>query len=226
MKETDLFPPVRQLFEAQGYTVNAEVNRCDVVARQADRLIVIELKTALNLSLITQAVDRQALTPEVYVAFPRPGRVGRRARTCEAILRRLGLGLIYVQQSPLRTSADIAFDPDHDGAIDARKRAALERELAGRSIEPNIGGSTGVKVYTAYRETAVTIALLLERQGPTRVRDLKPLAGDRTQSVLAGNHYGWFDRIQTGVYDLSEAGRSALSDYDDLRRLFQARFPG
>ena len=27
--------------------------------------------------------------------------------------------------------------------------------------------------------------------------------------MMANNHYGWFIRVETGIYDLTEAGRTA-----------------
>ena len=30
--------------------------------------------------------------------------------------------------------------------------------------------------------------------------------------VMADNHYGWFVRIRTGIYDLTEDGRAAITD--------------
>ena len=49
MKETDLYKPVKELFEKMGYTVNGEVKDMDVTAVRGDELVVVELKTALTL---------------------------------------------------------------------------------------------------------------------------------------------------------------------------------
>jgi hypothetical protein len=32
---------------------------------------------------------------------------------------------------------------------------------------------------------------------------------------MADNHYGWFDRVARGVFDLTPAGRKGLADYGD-----------
>jgi hypothetical protein len=62
---------------------------------------------------------------------------------------------------------------------------------------------------TAYRQQALACALALAA-GPLRPRDLKqasPTAG----RMLLDNHYGWFERIDKGVYGLSQAGRDAVA---------------
>ena len=33
---------------------------------------------------------------------------------------------------------------------------------------------------------------------------------ERARTIMADNHYGWFERVSRGIYGLSEAGRSAL----------------
>jgi hypothetical protein len=32
--------------------------------------------------------------------------------------------------------------------------------------------------------------------------------------IMADNHYGWFDRVEKGVYALTGAGRTGLADWD------------
>ena len=219
MKETDLFQPICDHFQQKGYEIAAEVAGCDVVAKKNEELVIIELKKSLNLTLISQAVDRQKITDLVYVAFFAPKRSTRSFRTSKSILDRLGLGLITVSKTPLRMSAAILKHPSRQLEIDLKRRSAFLKELAGRSIQPNIGGSTGIPVYTAYRETAITIAMLLESKGPLKVSEVRPMCGDKVQSILAQNHYGWFQRIERGIYDLTDGGRTALVQYPELRGL-------
>lgn len=219
MKETELFNPIREHFESSGYEVAAEVHHCDVVALKDDDLIIIELKRSLNMTLLTQAVDRQALTNNVYIAIPEPTSVNRRFRAQEKVVKRLGLGFLTVYQSPLRYAVKVRLEPDHQGRTNKRRRERILKEIAGRSLQRNIGGATGIPVYTAYRESAVTLANLLLINGPTRVAELKRLVGDKTQSILSRNIYGWFIRESRGVYDLSRTGREEISDYPELNQL-------
>ncbi len=218
MKETDLFAPVRDYFAEKGFDVAAEVKHCDVVATREGELVVIELKTSLNMTLITQAVKRQRLTNQVYVAIPEPKKKSKRFREQISVLKRLGLGLLTVYQSPVRSVANLQLEPNYSGRITRRKREALEKELRGRSLQPNLGGTRG-QVYTAYRETAVTIAYLLSERGPSKPSALAPLTGEKTRTIMYLNHYGWFQRIERGIYDLTDTGKEALSDYPEVVEL-------
>ena len=72
IRETDLYEPIRAYLEENGYEVHAEVAGCDVTAVKDGDLIVVELKRAVSLKLLTQAVDRQRAADSVYVAVPYP----------------------------------------------------------------------------------------------------------------------------------------------------------
>jgi len=82
------------------------------------------------------------------------------------------------------------------------------REHQKRRGDPALGGSTRAPVMTAYRQQALGCAAALA-SGPLRVRDIRsgvPEAG----KILLSNVYGWFERLDRGVYGLTEAGRDAL----------------
>jgi hypothetical protein len=63
-------------------------------------------------------------------------------------------------------------------------------------------------IMTAYRQRALACAAALA-QGPRRPRDLTASIPDAAK-ILLGNVYGWFARVNRGVYSLSESGRAAL----------------
>ena len=101
MAEADLYRPVKQFLEAQGYAVKGEIGPCDVVAvRGEGGPVVVELKERLSLSLVLQAVNRLTVSDVVYVAF----RIGKghsatwrsQGKHVVHLLRRLGLGLLTV----------------------------------------------------------------------------------------------------------------------------------
>ena len=82
------------------------------------------------------------------------------------------------------------------------------REHQKRRGDPALGGSTRAPVMTAYRQQALGCAAALA-SGPLRVREVRagvPEAG----KILLSNVYGWFDRLDRGVYGLTDAGREAL----------------
>jgi hypothetical protein len=61
---------------------------------------------------------------------------------------------------------------------------------------------------TAYRQQALLCAALLAN-GAGRPRDIKPLVPDAPK-ILGGNVYGWFVRVERGLYALTDEGRTAL----------------
>lgn len=215
--ERDLYPPVKALLESLGFTVRGEVNGCDVVAVRGDDLVIVELKRAVNLELLLQAVDRLRLTDAVYLAVeaPRRARGSRRWTQVRHLCRRLGLGLITVHFTGGGPTAAVQFDPElWRPRPKAGQRAALLREFQRRSGDFNVGGTTRAPLITAYREDALRIAAYLQAHGPSPVRAIRAATGLQAAGpVLQRNYYGWFARVARGVYRLSPEGEDALRAY-------------
>jgi len=76
-----------------------------------------------------------------------------------------------------------------------------------------VGGSTRTPQMTAYRQQALAIAHALAGM-PGRPRDLRAFAPDAAK-ILQGNVYGWFERIERGLYSLTSSGRTALVTWVD-----------
>jgi hypothetical protein len=119
---------------------------------------------------------------------------------------------------------DIAFGsygitPQPAVPVRRNKRAAarLEAEFRGRSGDFNVGGSSRSKLLTVYRERALLIALALQERGSLTPREIRALTGNaQSAEFLQRNYYGWFDRVQRGLYALAPAGEAALEQYGDL----------
>ena len=71
MLETELYEPVKSFFESQGYIVKAEINDIDILALKDDLSIAIELKVKISLKHIYQAIERQKLVDNVFLAIPK-----------------------------------------------------------------------------------------------------------------------------------------------------------
>lgn len=211
MREAELYGPVKAFLEAQGFVVKAEVGAADVMAcRDPDPPLIVELKTSLNLSLILQGVARQSLFDHVYLAVPQPAKWTHRYRDLIALLRRLGLGLLTVRAGRVEAHLDPGpYQPRRNAA----KAARLLREFQKREGDPNVGGTTGVKRMTAYRQDALRLgaALATAPAGQSPAALAKATGIDRAATILRDNHYGWFDHPSRGVYVLSPAGIAALS---------------
>ncbi|MGB7287332.1 MAG: DUF2161 family putative PD-(D/E)XK-type phosphodiesterase [Salaquimonas sp.] len=216
IKETDLYQPVKALLEGQGYEVKGEIGAVDVMAVRSDEEpIVIELKTGFSLSLFQQAVERLAITDQVYMAVPyQSGKIFQRSlKRSTALCRRLGLGLITVRLKDSHTQ--IHCDPGPYAPRKSKlKKARLLKEFAKRMGDPSIGGATRQGLMTAYRQDALKCAIFLQQNGPSKGALVAKGTITKTATrIMADNHYGWFQRVKIGIYELTPKGIEALSHY-------------
>lgn len=224
-RESDMDAPVRAYFVTRGFTVQSEVLHCDMVAVQGETCIVIEFKKSLNMKVLLQACERQTRADEVYIAVPRPKRYGPRTAWPKiiSILRRLELGLMFVSlDSPAPEAIVIAFPEAPAIRKQSAKRRALLSEIARRRGDYNQAGSTGRPIVTAYREEAVFIAVALEQLGQSSPKTLCALSTPKnTASILRSNVYGWFQRVDRGLYRLTQEGEHALKTYEQLANVYR-----
>ncbi len=209
-----MYRPIKEFLEAQGYVVKGEIGACDIVAVRGDEgPVVVELKERLNLALLLQAVDRLTISNTVYIAF----RIGKgysatwRSRTKQVtgLLRRLGLGLLTVSA---RGNVVPVLDPKpYRPRADLPRRERLLKEFAERVGDPEAGGSTSRQRLTAYRQDALRLAREMGNSGVLKLSCIRERTGvTRAGPILRDNHYGWFDRVKAGYYDLSPKGREEL----------------
>jgi hypothetical protein len=209
--ETTLYLPVKRFLERLGFTVKGEIGGCDLVALSGDDppvVVIGELKLTFNLELILQAVDRAAAADEVWLAAQLSMR--GKGRESDAryrnLCRRLGFGMLGVTA---RGDVEVLVKPPTTAPRrDPKKRSRLVVEHQRRIGDPAMGGSTRAPIMTAYRQQALACACALSG-GPQRVRDLRKDIPDAGK-ILLHNVYGWFDRAERGVYELTESGRAAL----------------
>ena len=122
------------------------------------------------------------------------------------LCRLLGFGLLSVTTTgrvDLLAPAG-AYRPRSD----PRRRARYLREHESRVGDPAVGGSTRQPIMTAYRQRSLACAAAMAER-PARPRDLRPIASD-APAILLRNVYGWFDRVDRGLYALTDRGRAAL----------------
>lgn len=219
-KESDLYPPVCEYFTALGYDVQAEVNSCDLVAKKDNETVIAELKKSFCLKLVYQAMERQSMTNLVYVVIPRPkkGAKSPEWRHMLKLMKKLDIGIITVaMDSPLKAVDIVSVPEGHSMPKNYNKKAALNKETAGRSLRTNTGGVTKTKIMTAYREKSIYILCLAERLGQIKPADVNKLLGETTVgSIVWKNFYGWFEKLSKGIYGVSDKGRKVL-DGEDYR---------
>ena len=215
-RESDLYPPLKALFEARGLTVKGEIGPADLVAMGGAVPVIVEMKLGFSLTLFHQAVARLALSSQVYVAVKRPeGAQARRIlRDNTALCRRLGLGLITVRARDGHVEV-LAEPGPYAPRKSPVKRKKLQAEFDRRQGDPNAGGATRHGLVTGYRQDALRCAAYLAEYGAARgaavARDTGVPVATR---IMADNHYGWFERVEKGVYGLTAEGRRGLADWD------------
>jgi len=214
MKETDLFPLLKSYFENQGFYVQAEVNDCDIGAKKEELIIIVEMKTQLNLKLIYQGCQRQLINDNVYLAVPR---INNKKTYKERLymLRRLNLGLLIVDLD--NETVEAIIDPtEFVFRRSKKKKQKLLKEMNQRVTNINIGGTTQSKLLTSYRERVIRIAYYL-RTGEKTTKEIKELTGvENTTQYLQKNYYKWFIRVSRGVYALTKTGVEELEKYKEI----------
>jgi hypothetical protein len=210
--KTTLYQPIKRFLELTGYAVKGEVGGCDIVGisdGEPPVVVICELKLSYNLELVLQAVDRATVADEVWIAarISATGRGRESDKRFRDLCRRLGIGMLAVDVAGDVHVVVSAVSPMP--RTNPKRRTRLVREHKRRVGDPNKGGATKVPIMTAYRQQALSCAARLA-DGPLRPRDLKSRAPDAGK-ILLDNVYGWFERVERGVYGLSDAGRDALA---------------
>jgi hypothetical protein len=231
--ETDLYEPIRRYFSKNGYEVHGEVNHCDMVAVKEDELIIIELKLSLTVDLLIQATNRQRLTDQVYIAIPKPKYrlTSKKWYDLCHLVKSLELGLILVNFLKSGAKMEVLIEPSPFDRKKIRqrnkkKRERLLAEVKGRTGDHNVGGSNKTKIMTAYKENCIQIAYLLEMSGPSSPKALRQLGtGDKTLSILTKNYYGWYEKIERGIYAISEKGKKEIIEFPDIVKYFSELKP-
>ena len=209
--ETALYLPIKTFLEAAGYAVKGEIGGCDLVGLndgEPPLVVICELKMSFNLELILQAVDRAAASDEVWIAarVSAKGKGREGDRRFRDLCRRLGFGMLTVSDSDV---VDILVSPVAPmPRKNARRRSRLVEEHRRRKGDPALGGSTRKPIMTAYRQQALACAAAIEN-GAQRPKDMRE-AAPKAPQILRDNVYGWFERIDRGIYALTELGIEAL----------------
>ena len=216
MRETDLYDPVKAFLIRQGYTVKAEVGSVDIVALRGDEPpLIVELKTGFSLSLFHQGIDRQSVTDTVYLAVPH--QTGKRFQKLllanKTLARRLGLGIITVQCSDGLVS--VHQDPGpYRPRKSVKQQGRLLRAFARLDGDPNKGGATRHGLVTGYRQDAIKCATYLINAGAEKGALVAKATGVKAATaIMRDNHYGWFVKVEAGVYGLTKAGLKGLEDW-------------
>tara|TARA_R110001583_G_scaffold112950_2_gene263266 strand:+ start:4716 stop:5402 length:687 start_codon:yes stop_codon:yes gene_type:complete len=214
LRESDLYIPIKNYLQTFGFEVKGEIKDCDIVAQKGDQLIIVELKLNLNITLLLQAVDRFSLADIVYIAIPKQCSLYKKqSKQVKKLIKRLGIGLIIVDIQKTEQYVEVVFDPqDYIPRKNKRKQDALLKEFNQRIGDTQKGGSTNAKAgLTAYRQRCIRVAEYLLIQPTAKGAEIKKAIGEeQASSYLQKDYYGWFNKIERGVYQLSDKGKEEL----------------
>ena len=162
IKESDLFPAVKEWLEERGYEVYSEVKckgnsgRADVVGKSGNLITVVEMKISVSLALIEQAFRWKRLANYVYVAIPKPqkGVHWFAAR----MLRREGIGILFIDCKSREPWAYANCEPKLNRKIESYLREALREEH--KNGPP--GGHAGGGYVTEYKLTIKRVKEFLQ----------------------------------------------------------------
>jgi hypothetical protein len=213
-RETFLYPPVKRFLESLGLDVKGEICGCDLVALRGGRdgdpplVVVGELKLGFNLELVLQGIDRIAACDEVWLAVRLSGRRGReRDPRVRKLCRLLGFGLLGVSA---QGRVELLVEPTPwRPRRDRNRRSRLVSEHRRRFGDPVLGGTAKSPIMTAYRQQALACAASLAA-GPRRTAEVRSVVPEAPK-ILLRNVYGWFFRVERGVYGLTTEGSRALA---------------
>lgn len=225
--EKDLFEPIKEYFSALGYSCDGEVNDIDLYMQKDGEDIAVELKQTLDFKAIRQAALRQKIVDTVYIGTFMPKNLrSRENREKIYLLKRLGIGLIVVSKrtgAVQTVSEPVVSELASFKVRNKKKKAALEKEFTKRKVKSNVGGVTGTKLMTGYREDALLVLdSLKELGGEASPKAIKAICKvEKTSNILRDNHYGWFVHADKGLYALSDKGSEALKEYADSIKILR-----
>ncbi|MGE4320011.1 MAG: DUF2161 family putative PD-(D/E)XK-type phosphodiesterase, partial [Acholeplasmataceae bacterium] len=196
-----------------GYEVKAEINHIDILASKEDYFIACELKTNISLKLIYQAIERQKIVDEVYIATDKKhiNSSKQTHRHLIALLKRLEIGLIAVSSNQAEiVLASKPFDYAKSRALYQKKKEKMKKEFMLSKTALNTGGTKG-KIMTRYKEMVTQIGIYILDHGPSSPKAIKQALNiEKVSSILQKNYYQYFVRIDRGIYDLTQEGRKEI----------------
>ena len=166
MKESDMYPILRDYLESRGYSVYAEVEprqvlnhygRADIIAYSKPAVCIVEMKTSLSIDLIEQAYRWIPYVHYIYVAVP------KRKKPIPTFVRKMlsqfKIGILEVDQrwGSVHTTLLARFNRPH-------VKIDWDKELLPQHQTWAPGGSTSDSGYvTPYKLTIERVTYLLKR---------------------------------------------------------------
>lgn len=224
MLEKQLFKPIKELFEEDGFVVDGEVKTIDMVCIKDDVNVAIELKKDLNLKVITQAALRQKTMDIVYIGIYSPKSLfNKQFKEKLYLLKRLGIGLIIVAPKSLKASiyqVPVVTELKKYQSSNKTRRNQIIKEMSNRKLKTNVGGTNKTKIMTGYREDCLLILNAIKDFDCASGKQIKELTNiANSTNIMYKNYYGWFEKVDKGLYKINDSGKIALSEYNNTIKI-------
>jgi hypothetical protein len=221
MLEQQLFQPIKDLFESDGFKVDGEVKKIDMVCVKNDVFVAIELKKELNLKVITQASLRQKTMDIVYIGIYSPKSLfNKNFKEKLYLLKRLGIGLIIVSPKSLQVSVyqdPIVSDISKYQYSNKKKRDQTINEMHNRKLKNNVGGVSKTKIMSSYREDCLLVLNAIKDFESASGKQIKEITSvSKSTNIMYKNYYGWFEKVKKGLYKINNNGKEALVQYHEI----------
>lgn len=220
--EKELFSPIKNFFEEQGFIGDGEVRSIDLYMEKEGQGVAVELKETLDFKAVRQAALRQKTVETVFIGIFRPKDLYSASfRDRLYLLQRLGIGLILVSRRT--NNVEIFIEPvvKELSLYQQRNRSEKKRlatELQKRKSKMNTGGINKTKIITGYREDALLVLHALHLLGGSAdTKSIRAKSGvQKSTTILHDNYYGWFANEARGKYSLRKEGEAALTEYREV----------
>ena len=155
----------------------------------------------------------------MYIAIPRQCTLFKKqAKQVKKLIARLGLGLIVVDMQKEQQYVEVINDPkDYSPRKNRRKQQALLKEFSNRQGDTQKGGSTRKQpALTAYRQRCIRVAQYLSKRPSAKGAEIKKAINEpQATSMLNQNYYDWFNKVERGIYAISEKGLIELPSWQE-----------
>lgn len=222
LSEKKLFGPIKEYFEGLGYTCDGEVGDIDLYMEKEGENVAVELKVTFDFKALQQAALRQKVADNVFIGIYKPKDLYSPSFKDKLyLLKRLGIGLIVV--SPRTFTVEVVSEPvvselKNFKNRNSGKRRAISSEFKKRKTKSNVGGVTGTKIISSYREDAlIVLDALCELGGEATSREVHKLSEvKKSTDIMYSNYYGWFENVAKGTYKITEKGYDALEEFENV----------
>ena len=229
LAEKDLFEPIKQFFESEGFVCDGEVASMDIFMQREGETAAVELKKTLDFKAVTQGALRQKLVDRVYIGIYRPRDINSHGFKDKIyLLKRLGIGLLVV--SPRSMKVELVSDAiesslENFKRVNKRRKEAALDEFNRRKTHLNTGGVTRTKLITSYREDSLLVLdALCALKGEAKASEVSKLSNiENAGNIMYKNYYGWFERKGNGIYAITDSGFDALEEYEEVLRKMNGR---